>query len=151
MARGNNGYAVFLVPADYEAFLQALQTTRECYLFALSAYVLMPNHFHLLLEVGAASTGRMMQALLTGYARRFNRIHRRHGHVFQGQYKAIVCERESYLLELVRYIHLNPVRAGLLKRPGDWQWSGPGEYLGTVKRGLIDPGPGRGQLATPAR
>ncbi len=151
MARGNNGQAVFLTPADYEAFLAALQTTRERYPFSLYAYVLMPNHFHLLLEVELAPTGRVMQALLTGYARRFNRVHHRRGHVFQGRYKAIVCERERYLSALVRYIHLNPVRAGLVKRPRDWQWSGHGEYLGTVKRGLIDPGPVRGQLPTSAR
>lgn len=151
MARGNNGRRVFLTSADYEAFLTALQTTRERYPFALYAYVLMPNHFHLLLEVREAPTGRVMQALLTSYARRFNRVHRRYGHVFQGRYRAIVCERDRYLVELVRYIHLNPVRAGLVKRPGDWPWSGHGEYLGTVKRRLINPGPVRGQLTTPAR
>ncbi len=61
----------------------------------------MPNHFHLLLEVRAAPTGRLMQALLTGYTRWFNRVHRRRGQVFQGRYKAIVCERDPYLLELV--------------------------------------------------
>ncbi|HEV8712348.1 MAG TPA: transposase [Candidatus Binatia bacterium] len=151
MARGNNGQAVFLTSADYEAFLQALQTTRAHYPFSLYAYVLMPNHFHLLLEVRETATGRLMQALLTGYARRFNRVHQRRGHVFQGRYKAIVCERDSYLLELVRYIHLNPVRAGLVKRPRDWLWSGHREYLGTAKRGLVNPGPAQGQLATPAQ
>jgi len=151
MVRGNNGQAIFLNAADYEACLRALQTTRERYPFALYAYVLMPNHLHLLLEVGRASTGRVMQAFLTGYARRFNRVHRRRGHVFQGRYKAIICERDKYLLALVRYIHLNPVRAGLVKRPGDWQWSGHGEYLGRVQRRLIEPGPVRGQLPTPAR
>jgi len=151
MARGNNGQAVFLDAADYEAFLAALQATRDRYPFSLYAYVLMPNHFHLLLAVERASTARIMQALLTGYARWFNRVHQRHGHVFQGRYKAIVCEREPYLLALIRYIHLNPVRAGLVKRPGDWSWSGHGEYLGRVQRGLIEPGPVRGQLPTPAR
>lgn len=61
--------------------------------------------------------------------------------MFEGRYKAIVCDRDSYLLELVRYIHLNPTRAGLVRRPGEWKWSGHGEYLGKAKRGLIDPGP----------
>jgi len=125
IARGNNGQAVFLSAADYEACLTALQTTRERYPFALYAYVLMPNHLHLPLEVGRASTGRVMQALLTGYARRFNQIHQRRGHVFQGRYKVIICERDRYLLALVRDIHLNPVRAGLLKRPGDWRGPTP--------------------------
>jgi REP element-mobilizing transposase RayT len=151
MARGNNGQAVYLGWTDYEAFLQGLQTTRERYPFFLYAYVLMPNHFHLLVEIIEVPTSRLMQALLTGYARWFNRVHGRRGHVFQGRYKAVVCERESYLLELVRYIHLNPVRAGLVKQPGAWKWSGHGEYLGVVRRGLIDPGPVQGQMARPTQ
>jgi REP element-mobilizing transposase RayT len=151
MARGNNGQAVYLDRADYKAFLEALQTIRERYSFYLYAYVLMPNHFHLLVEVQEVSTGRVMQALLTSYARRFNQVHNRRGHVFEGRYKAIVCERDSYLLELIRYIHLNPVRAGLVRQPSAWKWSGHGEYLGTAKRGLIDSGPVLGQLPTPAR
>ena len=89
---------------------------------------------HLLLEVIDFSTSRIMQSLLTGYARRFNATHKHRGHLFQGRYKGIVCDRESYLLELVRYIHLNPVRAGLVKRPIEWSWSGHGEYLGRDKR-----------------
>ena len=80
---------------------------------------------------------RVLQSLLTGYVRRFNKIHRRQRHLFEGRYKAIVCERDSYLLELVRYIHLNPVRAAIVKRPRNWQWSGHKEYLGKEKRGLM--------------
>jgi hypothetical protein len=71
--------------------------------------------------------------------------------LFEGRYKAIVCDRDSYLLELVRYIHLNPVRATMVKRPGEWRWSGHGEYLGKEKRGLIDSGPVMGELRTAAR
>jgi hypothetical protein len=111
----------------------------------------MSNHFHLLLEVDRFPTARILQSLLTGYVRRFNKIHGRRGHLFEGRYKAIVCDRDSYLLELVRYIHLNPVRAALIKRPGDWRWSGHGEYLGKEKRGLIDSGPVMGELRTAAR
>ena len=110
----------------------------------------MPNHFHLLLEVHRFPTARFLQSLLTGYARRFNKIHHRRGHLFEGRYKAIVCDRDSYLLELVRYIHLNPVRASLVNQPGKWQWTGHSEYLGKEKRGLIDSGPVRGQLWTAA-
>jgi REP element-mobilizing transposase RayT len=141
MARGNDGRKVFLEDSDYQAFLDGLALARKRYPFYLYAYVLMPNHFHLLLEVQQASTARVLQSLLTGYARRFNRTHRHRGHLFQGRYKAIVCDRDSYLLELVRYIHLNPVRAKMVKRPGEWRWSGHGEYLGKEKRGLIDAGP----------
>lgn len=134
MARGNNGQPTFLDQTDYDGFLTALQTTRGRYPFRLYAYVLMPNHVHLLVEVGATPTGKLMQALFTAYVRAFNRRHRRRGHLFQGRYKAIVCDRDSYLLELVRYIHLNPVRAGLVQRPGEWPgvgmvstWAGTGE------------------------
>jgi putative transposase len=151
MARGNNGQRIFLGREDYEAFLRLLQTTRERHPFLLYAYVLMPDHFHVLVEVGKTPTSRIMQAQLTGYARWFNRIHRRRGHVFQGRYKAILCDRDSYLLELVRYIHLNPVRAGLVRSPAAWKWSGHNEYLGTAKHKLIDPGPVRGELPRPAR
>jgi putative transposase len=151
MARGNDGQKIFLGENDYQAFIEALRTVRQRYPFCLYAYVLMPNHFHLLLEVHRFPTARILQSLLTGYARRFNKIHRRRGHLFEGRYKAIVCDRDSYLLELVRYIHLNPVRAKIVKRPGEWQWSGHGEYLGKEKRGLIDSGPVMGQRRTAAR
>jgi REP element-mobilizing transposase RayT len=150
MVRGNNGQPIFLKSADYESFQRILHVVRERYPFYLYAYVLMPNHFHLLLEVSQAPTGRLMQSLLTAYAHEFNRKHGRRGHLFQGRYKAIACERESYLLELVRYIHLNPVRAKLVRRPGEWRWSGHGEYLRREERGLIDSGPVMGELGTPA-
>lgn len=151
MVRGNNGQKVFLGPADYEAFLNCLRNVRNRYPHYVYAYVLMPNHFHLLMEVSDAPTARIMQSLLTGYVRGFNHTHGRKGHLFQGRYKAIVCERDSYLLELVRYIHLNPVRAGLVRRPGEWKWSGHGEYLGNQKRGLVHPGPVMVEFKTPAR
>ena len=73
-------------------------------------------------------------------------MHCHRGHLFQGRYKAIVCDGESYLLELVRYIHLNPLRAKLARRPGAWRWSGHGEYPRKEPRGLIDPGPEKKQL-----
>ncbi len=151
MVRGNNGQPTFLDQTDYDGFLKALRTTRGRYPFRLYAYALMPNHVHLLVEVGATPTGKLMQALLTAYVRAFNRRHRRRGHLFQGRYKAIVCDRDSYLLELVRYIHLNPVRAGLVQRPSEWAWSGHGEYLGRHRRGLLDPGPVMEQLESPVR
>ncbi len=150
-ARGNDGRKVFLNESDYAAFLDGVAVTRQRYPFYLYAYILMSNHFHLLLEVQQASTARVLQSLLTAYARRFNRTHRHRGHLFQGRYQAIVCDHDRYLLELVRYIHLNPVRAKMVKRPGEWQWSGHGEYLGKDKRGLIEPGPVMEELRTAAR
>ncbi len=151
MARGNNGQKIFSEAKDYEVFLEQLREARRRYPFYLYAYVLMPNHFHFLLEVMELPTARILQSLLTGYVRRFNRKHRRKGHLFQGRYKAIVCDRDSYLLELVRYIHLNPLRARLVGRPADWQWSGHGEYLGTSKNGLIDAGAVMEEFKTPTR
>jgi putative transposase len=151
MARGNNGQKVFYGAGDYEAFLEQLLVVKGRYPFYLYAYVLMPNHFHLLLEVQESPTARIMQSLLTGYVRRFNRTHRHKGHLFQGRYKAILCDRDSYLMELVRYIHLNPLRAKMVKRPGQWQWSGHGEYLRRDHRGLIDPSPVMDELGTRER
>ncbi len=149
MVRGNNKQDIFLDSTDYEEFLDAIEGTRTRYPFYLYAYVLMPNHFHLLVEVRQTPTARLMQALLTRYARGFNRRHQRSGPVFQGRYKAIVCEQKSYLLELTRYIHLNPVRAGFVRRPGKWPWSGHSEYLGKTRRGLIDSGPVQEILGSP--
>lgn len=151
MARGNDGHKVLLNDSDYEAFLDGLAVTRKRYPFYLYAYVLMSNHFHLLLAVQQASTARVLQSLLTGYAQRFNRPHRHRGHLFQGRSQAIGCDRKSYLLELVHYLHLNPVRANMVKRPGEWQWSGHREYVGKDQRGLIDPGPVMEELRTAAR
>ena len=79
IARGNDGQKIFLRQSDYQAFTEALRTVRQCYPFSLYAYVLMSNHFHLLLEVDRFPTARILQSLLTGYVRRFNKIHGRRG------------------------------------------------------------------------
>ena len=96
MARGNDGRKVFLKDRDYEAFLEGVAAARKRYPFYLYAYVLMSNHFHLLLEVQHYSTARVLQSLLTGYARRFNRTHRHRGHLFQGRYKAILWHGQDH-------------------------------------------------------
>jgi putative transposase len=130
ISRGNNRQATFLTDQDYQAFLTRLQKLKARVPFRLFAYCLMPNHFHLLLEVAEEPLAKIMQRILTGYTLYFHRTHRRGGHLFQGRYKAFLCQRESYLLELVRYIHLNPVRARLAASPANWSWSG--------HRGLLD-------------
>jgi hypothetical protein len=79
-----------------------------------------------------------MQSLLTAYTKYYNYIHEKSGHLFQGRYKAILCDKDAYFMELVRYIHLNPIRAKLTKEPKDWSWSGHQEYSGKVTRNLID-------------
>ena len=99
------------------------------------AWSLMPNHAHLLVRSGPAGLPQFMRRLLTGYAVTYNRRHRRHGHLFQNRYKSIVCDEDSYFTELVRYIHLNPVRAKLvpdLGALGRYPWSGHAAITGAV-------------------
>ena len=129
IARGNNQKEIFLDNSDYSAFLEKLQELKETLSFKLFAFCLMPNHFHLLMEVKNISNSIVMQRLLTFYTKYYNKKYKKIGHLFQGRYKSILCEKDNYLLELVRYIHLNPFRAGLVNKPGDWQWSGHKEYL----------------------
>lgn len=101
------------------------------------AWALIPNHAHLLLRTGTTPLARMMRRLLTGYAVSFNLRHQRSGHLFQNRYKSIVCEKDSYLLELVRYIHLNAIRAGLVKDLRElnrYRWSGHSVLMGYEQR-----------------
>jgi len=90
----------------------------------------MSNHDHLLIETLEANLGRAMRGLNGNYATQFNRVHQRVGHLFQGRYNAILVDRDSYLVELSRYIHLNPVRAGIVARAADYQWSSAPAYVG---------------------
>jgi len=115
--RGNNRRPIFRDDKDYDQFLDLLAKYRKQQTFRLFAFVLMANHFHLLLEAGPVPLSRTMQQLLGSYTRYFNRCHHRIGHLFQARYKAILCEKESYLLELIRYIHLNPVRSKMVEDP----------------------------------
>ncbi len=87
------------------------------------AYCLMGNHFHLAIKVGSVPLASFMQRLLTGYCMKFNLRHDRTGHLFQARYKAIQCLNDRYLMGLIHYIHMNPVRAGLVSSPSDWPWS----------------------------
>jgi REP element-mobilizing transposase RayT len=115
MARGIDGKDIFIDKKDYSTFINRLgdlllKSRTSCY-----AWALMPNHFHLLLRTGDISLSTLMKRLLTGYVVNFNRKHKRFGHLFQNRYKSILCQEDSYLLELVRYIHLNPLRADIVK------------------------------------
>jgi REP element-mobilizing transposase RayT len=128
LARGNNRQQIFRHAADYRFYLARLaqllaRTETHCY-----AYCLMPNHLHLLLEPGARPLSRIMQPLQLSYSLYFNRNQGHVGHVFQGRYMAILCERDAYMTELVRYLHLNPVRAGLTSSPEAWLWSSHRAY-----------------------
>jgi putative transposase len=111
ICRGIERRKIFREDSDRDDFLKRLETILGATQTLCYAWVLMPNHFHLLLRTGNVPIARVMRQLLSGYAGRFNRVHRRAGHLFQNRYKSILCQEEPYLLELVRYIHLNPLRA----------------------------------------
>jgi REP element-mobilizing transposase RayT len=141
LTRGNNRRRIFNSSDDFEKFLSLLAVQKIKLVFFLYAYCLMTNHVHLLLERQANAVGRIMHRLLTGYAQYYNRRHRRVGHLFQGRYKAILCQSDRYLSELVRYIHLNPVRAGIVSQPEDYKYSSHRAYLGMEAAGIVDVDP----------
>ena len=139
IVRGNNRENVFRESGDYVRYLQKFARSCREGDITLYAFCLMPNHIHLLLEMGEVLLSKVLQRFHTWYTQYFNRRYGRVGHLFQGRYKAIVCDKDAYLLELVRYIHLNPVRAGLVDSPEDYPWSSHRIYLGVDKTGMIDP------------
>jgi len=139
VVRGNNREDVFRDSKDYERYLQKFVYLCREGDITLYAYCLMPNHIHLLLEMGEVSLSKVLQRFHTWYTQYFNRRYDRLGHVFQGRYKAIICDKDTYLLELVRYIHMNPVRAVLVDSPEDYPWSSHRVYLGIEKSAVIDP------------
>ncbi|MBI5167066.1 MAG: transposase [candidate division NC10 bacterium] len=130
IARGNQKQKIFHREADFRKYLTLLSLYRNRYSFTLYAYTLMENHVHLLLETGEVPLSKILQGLQQSYTGYYNRRYQTIGHLFQGRYKAILCHRDAYLLELVRYIHLNPVRAKIVKDPKDYPWSSHRAYLG---------------------
>ena len=140
MARGIERRKIFMDDKDRASFLERLalileDTQTQCY-----AWALIPNHFHILLRTGPTPLSTVMRRLMTGYAVAFNIRHRRSGHLFQNRYKSVVCEEDTYLLELTRYIHLNPLRAKLvedLKSLDQYPWSGHSVLMGKQKNPLI--------------
>jgi len=128
-SRGNAKQAIFADEADRETLLGLVDSTVKQFGWAVYAYCLMGNHYHLLLETPEPNLVRGMRRLNGVYTQAFNRRHERVGHVLQGRYKAIVVDKDSHLLELCRYVVLNPVRSHMVKRPEDWPWS---SYRATV-------------------
>lgn len=122
-SRGNGRQRVFLDDGDREAFLDAVEKGASRYRFIVHAYCLMDNHYHLVIETPGANLSLGMQRINGAYTQGFNRRHGACGHLFQGRFKAVLVERESHLLEVCRYVVLNPVRAKRVKRAGDWAWS----------------------------
>jgi putative transposase len=130
MARGNERRPVFRDRTDRLAYLARLASYAKRFSFSVYAYCLMTNHVHLAIETGPVPLSRIMLALHGSFTQAFNRRHSRVGHLFQGRYKALLVDRENYLLALVRYIHLNPVDARLAARAQDYEWSSDRAYRG---------------------
>lgn len=129
VARGNRKEDIFRSRSDYERYLDLIFRYKEKYHFQLYAYVLMPNHLHLLIETAEIQLSTIMQGLQQSYTAFFNRRYDAVGHLFQGRYKAILCDKDAYLLTLVKYIHLNPVRAEFVTRADEYPWSSHHAYL----------------------
>jgi putative transposase len=127
-ARGDGREAIYLNDADREVWLEVLAQVCERFNWVCHAGCQMTNHYHILVETPEANLAQGMRQLNGSYTQRFNHVHARVGHVFQGRYKAILVERDSYLLELARYVVLNPLRANVVDRLEIWPWS---SYLAT--------------------
>lgn len=128
-SRGDGQERIYISEEDRNLFLNILSDVCLRYRWICYAYCLMDNHYHLLIETPVGNLSKGMQLLNGVYTQKFNRIHKRVGHIFQGRFKGILVDKDSYLLELSRYIVLNPVRAKMVALPHEWKWS---SYLGTI-------------------
>jgi putative transposase len=137
MGRGIEKRSIFLDEKDREDFIDRLAELAENNAMDIYAWSLLPNHFHLLTKTKERPLSSCMRKLLTGYVVNFNKRHKRHGYLFQNRYKSIVCQEDTYLLELVRYIHLNLLRKGVVTDFREFNrspWSGHSALIGHIKR-----------------
>lgn len=134
MNRGRRRENVFLDAADYQAFTDLLKETSETWNVKIAAYCLMPNHYHLLINTPEGNIARAMRHLNGVFTQRFNKRHGCDGQLFRGRYKSILVDGDIYLLQLVRYLHLNPVKAGLVENASQYAWSSCRAYLSTAKK-----------------
>ncbi|MCD6581014.1 MAG: transposase [Desulfuromusa sp.] len=133
MNRGRRGDEVFSTAEDFQEFINILTESAELWDVKISAYCLMTNHYHLLVQTPKGNLSRFMRHLNGVYTQRYNRRHGYDGQLFRGRYKAILVEEDNYLLELVRYIHRNPVRAGIIDNIEQYPWSSHHSYLSSEK------------------
>jgi putative transposase len=132
-SRGNEKKDIFRDTKDRQRFLRYLESATKRYGASMHVYCLMSNHYHLLLETPKGNLSQIMRHINGAYTTYFNVRHQRAGHLFQGRYKAILVEFDEYAKELSRYIHLNPVRAGIVENPGKYPWSSYQYYVGHRK------------------
>jgi len=133
-ARGNERNLIYREGGDYQKFLKILSELPQRYGIILHGYILMGNHYHLLIETPKGNITKVMHYLNATYTGYFNKKYDRVGHLFQGRYKGYLIEKERYLLSVSRYIHLNPIRAMIVKRPEEYRWSSYPEYIGKEKK-----------------
>ena len=132
MNRGRRGERIFAETKDYERFIKLLGESTELWQVRISAYCLMPNHYHILLKTPLANVSRCMRHINGVYTQLYNRSHGYDGQLFRGRYKAILVEEDRYLMELVRYIHRNPLRAGMVENLEAYPWSSHQGYLSSA-------------------
>ena len=123
MSRGNRRTAIFIEEYDYVHFLECIKVVRERYPFCIHSLCLMTNHFHMIIETGNTELWRIMQKILSVYAEEFNHRHSYTGHLFEGRYTCCLIEDDRYFLEVSRYIHLNPVKAVMVREPLAYEYS----------------------------
>lgn len=137
IVRGNRKQDIFHEDQDRLLYLDRLAHYKKERDFRLYAYVLMTNHVHLLIETGKTPISRVMQLLNFTYTRHFNKKYGTVGHLFQGRYRGFLCDKDEYLLALIRYLHLNPVRARIAASPDEYKWSSHNDYL-SGKANIVD-------------
>jgi REP element-mobilizing transposase RayT len=129
MNRGRRREEIFASPEDFSTFIKLLKEGAELWHVRVSAYCLLSSHYHLLIQTPLGNLSRFMRHLNGVYTQRYNRAHECDGQLFRGRYKAILVEEDSYLLELVRYIHRNPLNAGIVEKIDQYPWSSHCAYL----------------------
>ena len=137
-ARGNERRRIYYSQSDYEKFKDYLKEAQEKYGYVLHCYVLMNNHYHLILETPEANLSRVMHYINGSYTNYINIKRKRSGHLFQGRYKAILIDRDRYLLELSRYVHLNPIRAAIAAKPEDYVHSSYRSFVTRSKEDIVE-------------
>jgi putative transposase len=139
ITRGNQRQEIFRSSEDYVRYLRILENYKSRYNYVLHAYVLMGNHVHLLIETKEVALSKILQGINQSFTMYFNRKYETVGHLFQGRYKAILCDQDSYLLSLVKYIHANPLLVGVAKTLDEYPWSSHGCYEEQAKtKSIVD-------------